>query len=418
MGEFENLEGLCWENFFDQVDKQFNGEEEGESKWNGGGSNEIVAFSGVATLPHDKAVCYGVCTVSQVPKLVKCEDCSLVVKMVGFGHHRKFRHRESRLLLARQSVKDTEDSSNSDSNDDCQGFLLSPPHHHLSVPSTSEVSSIFEGHQWRTTHPLDPSSKASSSSLKQTGPNKQQQQPSKTNEPPRLYGVEKWNDLRLVLKRTPEKAASQNAEANHQHNSIKNVVERENVEDVSTKKLRKPPPSRAIGSKRKRKKKTNKRTKESDEDEEVVNVEDESPQSAGKVYQPSNNDLQECDTFTDDAEHDDSFVTIPTQLTTPSNDDSFVTIPTQLTPSTATNFWDPREAAGRPDVVKGTFKKTPLSSKLTSSHSAPIRKTTLNLSVKQFQQATSFTSANLIQTNMESNKRDTNLDKIAGPSMG
>ena len=131
---------------------------------------------------------------------------------------------------------------------------------------------------------------------------------------------------------------------------------------------------------------------------------------------PSNNDLQECDTFTDDAEHDDSFVTIPTQLTTPSNDDSFVTIPTQLTPSTAANFWDPREAAGRPDVVKGTFKKTPLSSKLTSSHSAPIRKTTLNLSVKQFQQATSFTSANLIQTNMESNKRDTNLDKIAGPS--
>uniref|UniRef100_A0A915NX40 Uncharacterized protein n=1 Tax=Meloidogyne floridensis TaxID=298350 RepID=A0A915NX40_9BILA len=417
MGEFENLEGLCWENFFDQVDKQFNEEvdEEGESKWNGGGSNEIVAFSGVATLPHDKAVCYGVCTVSQVPKLVKCEDCSLVVKMVGFGHHRKFRHRESRLFLARQSVKDAEDSSNSDSNDDCQGFLLSPPHHHLSVASTSEASSIFEGHQWRTTHPLDPSSKAPSSSLKQTaGPNKQQQS-SKTNEPPRLYGVEKWNDLRLVLKRTPEKAASQNAE--HQHNSIKNAVEQENVEDVSTKKLRKPPPSRAIGSKRKRKKKTNKRTKESDDDEEVANVEDESPQSAGKVYQPSNNDLQECDTFTDDAEHDDSFVTIPTQLTTPSNDDSFVTIPTQLTPSTAANFWDPREAAGRPDVVKGTFKKTPLSSKLTSSHSAPIRKTTLNLSVKQFQQATSFTSSNLIQTNMESNKRDTNLDKIAGPSI-
>jgi len=52
MGEFENLEGLCWENFFDQVDKQFE-EVEGESKWNGGGSNEIVAFSGVATLPHD-----------------------------------------------------------------------------------------------------------------------------------------------------------------------------------------------------------------------------------------------------------------------------------------------------------------------------------------------------------------------------
>jgi len=84
------------------------------------------------------------------------KDCSLVVKMVGFGHHRKFRHRESRLLLARQSVKDAEDSSNSDSNDDCQGFLLSPPHHHLSVASTSEASSIFEGHQWRTTHPLDP----------------------------------------------------------------------------------------------------------------------------------------------------------------------------------------------------------------------------------------------------------------------
>lgn len=51
--------------------------------------------------------------------------------------------------------------------------------------------------------------------------------------------------------------------------------------------MRKPPPSRAIGSKRKRKKKTNKRTKESDDDEEVANVEDESPQSAGKVYQVS-----------------------------------------------------------------------------------------------------------------------------------
>lgn len=49
------------------------------------------------------------------------------------------------------------------------------------------------------------STKASSSSLKQTAGSNKQQQPSKTNEPPRLYGVEKWNDLRLVLKRTPEK---------------------------------------------------------------------------------------------------------------------------------------------------------------------------------------------------------------------
>lgn len=401
---FENLEGLSWENFFEQVDKQF---EEDDGKWNG--SNEIVAFSGVATLPHDKAVCYGVCTVSQVPKLVKCEDCSLVVKMVGFGHHRKFRHRESRLLT-RQAVKDPDDSSNSDSNDDCQGFLLSPPHHHLSVASTSE-SSIFEGH-WRATHPLDPSSKVSTPPPKQTtGANKQQ--PAKANEPPRLYGVEKWNDLRLVLKRTPEKLSSapQNAEINHQHNSKQNVQQQQNLDDVSTKKLRKPPTSRAIGSKRKRKKKTSRKPKESDDGEEAND--EESPQSGGKVYQPPN-DLQECDTFTDDHD-DDSFVTIPAQLSTPSNDDSFVTIPTQLTPSTAANFWDPREAAGRPDVVKGTFKKTPLSNKLTS-HSAPIKKTMLNLSVRQYQ-TTSCSASSMGGTNLESNKRDANLDKIAGPSI-
>ena len=50
--DFENLEGLCWENFFEQVDKQFveNEDDKRSSEWNGA---DEVAFSGVATLPHD-----------------------------------------------------------------------------------------------------------------------------------------------------------------------------------------------------------------------------------------------------------------------------------------------------------------------------------------------------------------------------
>lgn len=125
--------------------------------------------------------------------------------------------------------------------------------------------------------------------------------------------------------------------------------------------------------------------------------------------QSPTNDFQECDTFTDDADpDDDSFVTIPMQLT-PSNDDSFVTIPTQLTPVTAASFWDPRESAGRPDAVKGTFKRAPLNNRLTAN-SVPIRKTMLNLSARQFQ-----VCSNSIGTEIN-NKKDDNLDKIAGPS--
>lgn len=46
--DFEKLEGLSWENFFEQVDKLYvSSEDENDEK------NEEAAFSGVATLPHD-----------------------------------------------------------------------------------------------------------------------------------------------------------------------------------------------------------------------------------------------------------------------------------------------------------------------------------------------------------------------------
>lgn len=57
--------------------------------------------------------------------------------MVGFGHHRKLRHKDYLTTVARQTPE-MNVSTDSDSEDDCHGFLLSPPNYHMSQASTSE----------------------------------------------------------------------------------------------------------------------------------------------------------------------------------------------------------------------------------------------------------------------------------------
>uniref|UniRef100_A0A915BEQ9 C2H2-type domain-containing protein n=2 Tax=Parascaris univalens TaxID=6257 RepID=A0A915BEQ9_PARUN len=73
-----------------------------------------------ASMPSQKAVCYGYYPSIEVNSmlLVKCKHCGMLLKDVGFGHHMRSRHGFRAESPA--------------SSDECQSFLLSPPHH---IPS-------------------------------------------------------------------------------------------------------------------------------------------------------------------------------------------------------------------------------------------------------------------------------------------
>lgn len=68
-----------------------------------------------AAMPSQKSVCYGFYPSIEIDSmlLVKCESCKLFLKDVGYGHHMRSQHGYS---------------IDSSSGDECQSFLLSPPH--------------------------------------------------------------------------------------------------------------------------------------------------------------------------------------------------------------------------------------------------------------------------------------------------
>uniref|UniRef100_A0A183CCW7 C2H2-type domain-containing protein n=1 Tax=Globodera pallida TaxID=36090 RepID=A0A183CCW7_GLOPA len=183
----KNLAGLAWDDFFRVVDHQ--------QTTNFAKQSSLLTLSkcndDVAMLPHKKATCYGSCSVTEAPKLVKCQSCNLVVKIVAFGHHQKIHHNHF-CSPTRRSI-----SSDSDSDDDCQGFLLSPPHHPTpNVFSSSETMldlKIIEDTKWTLSdslknHPVNDERKVRNEKNKKVS----------RQSPPR-YDVQQRNDLRLVL---------------------------------------------------------------------------------------------------------------------------------------------------------------------------------------------------------------------------
>ncbi|KAK6109857.1 hypothetical protein QQG55_37640 [Brugia pahangi] len=79
----------------------------------------LTAASGTnydaAAMPSQKAVCYGFYPSIELESmlLINCKKCGLILKDVGYGHHMRSQHGYH---------------MNSGSSDECQSFLLSPPH--------------------------------------------------------------------------------------------------------------------------------------------------------------------------------------------------------------------------------------------------------------------------------------------------
>lgn len=94
----------------------------------------------------------------------------MLIKLVGYGHHMKSKHGFRHSLSA------------SDSGDECQDFLLSPPHFpNLASTSTMDMN-------WLTRfEPIQNVNKLSKYS------------------PSQSYYVETCKDLKMVLTRTPKK---------------------------------------------------------------------------------------------------------------------------------------------------------------------------------------------------------------------
>ncbi|VDM91685.1 unnamed protein product [Litomosoides sigmodontis] len=112
----------------------------------------LTAASGTnydaAAMPSQKAICYGFYPSIELESmlLINCKKCGLLLKDVGYGHHMRSQHGYH---------------INSGSGDECQSFLLSPPHRvvsprleipilsppyrRLSTPIASPIASPKEG---------------------------------------------------------------------------------------------------------------------------------------------------------------------------------------------------------------------------------------------------------------------------------
>ncbi|VDN22810.1 unnamed protein product [Gongylonema pulchrum] len=73
---------------------------------------------------NGEAICYGYYPSIELESmlLIKCEKCGMLLKDVGYGHHMRSQH----------GLR-----TDSGSSDECQSFLLSPPHHVVSPRSTT-----------------------------------------------------------------------------------------------------------------------------------------------------------------------------------------------------------------------------------------------------------------------------------------
>lgn len=115
----DTLEGLSWEVWRDTTAAR-------------GSSHSVcvpLISADAASMPFQKAVCYGYYPSFEVNSmlLVKCKLCSMLLKDVGYGHHVRSRH----AFRAESPA----------SGDECQSFLLSPPHR-ISSPRHSDSAIV------------------------------------------------------------------------------------------------------------------------------------------------------------------------------------------------------------------------------------------------------------------------------------
>uniref|UniRef100_A0A914I630 Uncharacterized protein n=1 Tax=Globodera rostochiensis TaxID=31243 RepID=A0A914I630_GLORO len=334
----KNLAGLAWDDFFRVVDHQ--------QTTNFAKQSSLLTLSkcndDVAMLPHKKATCYGSCSVTEAPKLVKCQSCNLVVKIVAFGHHQKIHHNHF-CSPTRRSI-----SSDSDSDDDCQGFLLSPPHHPTpNVFSSSETMldlKIIEDTKWTLSdslknHPINDERKVRNEKNKKVS----------RQSPPR-YDVQQRNDLRLVLTkrrnsiaktRTHKDAVDQNQSAPLVSISItRSSGQKRNFFKIT----------KRDSTSRQTPVEANKLT----EDIFTADLEESEQSSIPLHHSPSessNSDLEGNEQ--DDEIGNELFESYPVRLR------SFVREQCPIVPSVANAVgWDPRKAAERPSAANKTNNMT------------------------------------------------------------
>ncbi|CAG9535672.1 unnamed protein product [Cercopithifilaria johnstoni] len=153
----------------------------------------LMAASGTnydaAAMPSQKAICYGFYPSIELESmlLINCKKCGLILKDVGYGHHMRSQHGYH---------------MNSNSGDECQSFLLSPPHRVVSP--RLEIPILSPPYRRLSTPIASPkeSSGRNGSIISQATSTR--------------YSVEQKDDLKLSLRVSGHKVSS---EANGQNNS-------------------------------------------------------------------------------------------------------------------------------------------------------------------------------------------------------
>uniref|UniRef100_A0A8R1TVP0 Uncharacterized protein n=1 Tax=Onchocerca volvulus TaxID=6282 RepID=A0A8R1TVP0_ONCVO len=193
----------------------------------------LTAASGTnydaAAMPSQKAVCYGFYPSIELESmlLISCKKCGLILKDVGYGHHMRSQHGYH---------------MNSSSGDECQSFLLSPPHR---VVSPRLEMPILSPPYRRLSTPIASPKESSSrngSIISQATSTR--------------YSVEQKDDLKLSLRVSRHEVSSETSEQRNSTlpNGIKDEVQ------ISTK------VSRRLNGKVKDKKGKKRRRDSSDED--------------------------------------------------------------------------------------------------------------------------------------------------------
>ncbi|KAM3726778.1 Chromatin assembly factor 1 subunit [Dirofilaria immitis] len=193
----------------------------------------LTAASGTnydaAAMPSQKAICYGFYPSIELESmlLINCKKCGLILKDVGYGHHMRSQHGYH---------------INSGSGDECQSFLLSPPHRVVSPRLEMPIlSPPYRRLSTPITSPKESSGRNGSIISQATSTR---------------YSVEQKDDLKLSLRVSRHEVSN---EASEQNNSTLLNGTKDEVQ-ISTK------VNRRLNGKAKDKKGKKRRRDSSDED--------------------------------------------------------------------------------------------------------------------------------------------------------
>ena len=157
----ELQEGISWDSWKESTSQKFLSRTIGL----------LTIPSDVAAMPYQRAVCYGYYPSYEVNsmQLIECKTCGAVLKEVGYGHHLRTRHARAKSPF---------------SADECQTFLLSPPH--VTSPLHCERS--------------DSSQSFLKSSATYPNTLREEKDSNLTHLLPAQYSIEQRDDLKLALR--------------------------------------------------------------------------------------------------------------------------------------------------------------------------------------------------------------------------